>query len=252
MEVVAESGRLADAGYKELWLVGVHLGSYGRDLAPSRSLVDLLRALDAAPGDVSFRVSSLEPMDCTPDVVDLVARAGRFMPHFHLPLQHGADGVLAAMRRPYSAAHYSRLVEDIRSCMPHASIGTDIIVGFPGESEADARESERFIASLPLSYLHVFPYSDRPGTEASGMTPKVAPDAIKARAARLRDIGASLSALFIPPQLGTTRPGITLDDGTTVLTDNFLKVRIGPGLPRNERVLVRIDACSPDLVGHLE
>ena len=99
--------------------------------------------------------------------------SGRFAPHFHLPLQHGADRVLAAMRRPYSVARTGRLVEHIRARLPHASIGTDIIVGFPGESEADARESERVIASLPLSYLHVFPYSDRPGTEAAAMTPKV-------------------------------------------------------------------------------
>jgi threonylcarbamoyladenosine tRNA methylthiotransferase MtaB len=136
--------------------------------------------------------------------------------------------------------------------MPHASIGTDLIVGFPGESDADAQESERAVAGLPFSYLHVFPYSDRPGTEAAGMGPKVPAAVIKARAARLREIGAELSAGFAATQVGTIRPGLTLEDGTTVLTDNFLKVRIGPGLARNERVLVRIDACSPDLVGHLE
>jgi threonylcarbamoyladenosine tRNA methylthiotransferase MtaB len=135
--------------------------------------------------------------------------------------------------------------------MPHASIGTDIIVGFPGESEADARESERVIASLPLSYLHVFPYSDRPNTAAATMAPKVNPAIIKERAARVREIAAGLAARFAGTQVGTERPGLTIDDGSTVLTDNFLKVAVSPGLTRNSRVHVRIDGDSPVLMGRL-
>ena len=107
-EVLADVDRLAGAGYMELWLVGVHLGSYGRDHLPPASLLELLRALDGARGDVSFRISSLEPMDCSPEIVDLVAQSGRFAPHFHLPLQHGSDRMLAAMRRPYSVGFYRR------------------------------------------------------------------------------------------------------------------------------------------------
>jgi threonylcarbamoyladenosine tRNA methylthiotransferase MtaB len=248
--VLAEADRLARAGYKELWLVGVHLGSYGRDLAPSTSLVDLLRALDGARGDVWFRISSVEPMDCSRELVDLVARSGRFAPHFHLPLQHASDRLLGAMRRPYSADFYRDLIEGIRARLPHASIGTDLIAGLPGESEEDARAGERAVSSLPLSYLHVFPYSDRPGTAAAAMAPKVPPAAIKLRAARLREIGRRLSADFVRSQVGTTRPGLTLHDGTTVLTDNFLKVAIPPGLPRNARVSVHVDTDSPALAGH--
>ena len=251
-EVLAEVGRLARAGYKELWLVGVHLGSYGRDLEPAASLVDLLRTLDQAPGDVSFRISSLEPMDCSQEIVALVAQSGRFAPHFHLPLQHGSDRVLGAMRRPYSVSFYRNLAGGISARLPHASIGADVIAGFPGESDADAHASARAIGNMPLSYLHVFPYSDRPGTEAAGMGPKVSPAVIKERAARLHEIGAQLSARFAETQVGTIRPGLTLGDGTTVLTDNFLKVAIPPGLPRNARVRVRIDAASPGLAGHLE
>jgi threonylcarbamoyladenosine tRNA methylthiotransferase MtaB len=249
-EVLADVDRLAGAGYRELWLVGVHLGSYGRDHLPPASLLELLRALDGARGDVSFRMSSLEPMDCSPDIVALVAQSGRFAPHFHLPLQHGSDRMLAAMRRPYSAGFYRELVGDICARLPHASIGTDVIVGFPGETEADAQESERAVAALLVSYLHVFPYSDRPGTEAAGMAPKVHPAEIKARAARMREIGADLSARFTRSQVGSTRPGLTLDDGATVLTDNFLKVTVPPGLARNMRVSVRIEADSPALAGH--
>lgn len=250
-DVLADVDRLAGAGYRELWLVGVHLGSYGRDHLPPASLLDLLRALDATRGDVSFRISSLEPMDCSPEIVALVAQSGRFAPHFHLPLQHGSDRVLAAMRRPYSVDFYRGLVEDIRARLPHASIGADVIVGFPGESGADAEVCEGAVAALPVSYLHVFPYSDRPGTAAEAVTPKVAPAETKARAARMRDIGAQLLSRFVSSQVGTIRPGLTLDDGATVLTDNFLKVAIPPGLARNARVRVCIDADVPVLAGHV-
>jgi threonylcarbamoyladenosine tRNA methylthiotransferase MtaB len=250
-EVLDDVDRLVRAGYRELWLVGVHLGSYGRDHLPPASLLELLRALDGARGDVSFRISSLEPMDCSPEIVALVAQSGRFAPHFHLPLQHGSDRVLAAMRRPYSVGFYRGLVDDIRARLPHASIGTDVIVGFPGESEEDVEVCEGTVAALPVSYLHAFPYSDRPGTAADAMSPKVPPAQAKTRAARMRDIGAQLSARFVAAQVGTIRPGLTLDDGATVLTDNFLKVAIPPGLARNTRVRVRIETDSPFLSGRL-
>ena len=250
-DVLAEVERLALAGYRELWLVGVHLGSYGRDLQPAQSLASLLRALDGTRGSVSFRIGSLEPMDCSPDVVAMVGQSGRFTPHFHLPLQHGNDQVLGSMRRPYSVGFYRHLVGDIRARLPHASIGTDVIAGFPGESEAEAEASERTVASLPLSYVHVFPYSDRTGTAAAAMSPKIDPTVIKRRAARMREIGGRLAARFTRSQVGSTRPGLTLDDGTTVLTDNFLKVAVPPGLPRNARVSVHIDTDSPALAGRV-
>jgi threonylcarbamoyladenosine tRNA methylthiotransferase MtaB len=215
------------------------------------SLIDLLRALERLRGGVSFRISSLEPMDCSPEIVDLVAQSGRFAPHFHLPLQHGSDRVLRAMQRPYPVEGYRALLGHIRARVPHASIGTDVIVGFPGETEADAQASEEIVGALPLSYLHVFPYSDRPGTAAEAMTPKVAPAVIKRRAARMRELGQRLSARFASSQVGSARPGLTIDDGTMVLTENFLKVAIAPGLPRNTRVRVRIDADSPSLVGRI-
>jgi threonylcarbamoyladenosine tRNA methylthiotransferase MtaB len=143
------------------------------------------------------------------------------------------------------------LVGYIHARLPYASIGTDLIAGLPGESEDDAEESADAIARLPLSYLHVFPYSDRPGTAAAAMTPKVASADAKRRAGRLRAIGARLAARFARSQVGTVRPGLTLDDGTTVLTDNFLKVSIPPGLERNVRVRVRIETDTPALVGRV-
>jgi threonylcarbamoyladenosine tRNA methylthiotransferase MtaB len=250
-DVLAEVGQLAAAGYKELWLVGVHLGAYGRDLPRRVSLFDLARALDGAPGDVTFRISSLEPMDCSPPLVDLVARSCRFAPHFHLPLQHASDRMLGLMRRPYAFAAFRDLVAGIHARLPHASIGTDLIVGFPGESEEEALEAERLVAALPLSYLHVFPYSDRPGTAAAAMTPKVATADVKRRALRMRELGARLAARFARSNTETTRPGLTLDDGTIVLTDNFLKVAVPAGHARNVRVRVRIDSCESRLAGHV-
>ena len=166
--VIDEVERIAGAGFKEIALTGVHLGSYGRDLTPPASLYELLNALHACGADVVFRVSSLEPMDCTPDVVSLIAASrGRFAPHFHLPLQHASNRILALMRRPYTLDFYRRLVDSIIASLPHAAIGTDLIVGFPGETDEDFAENVQYLASSPLSHLHVFPYSDRPGTEAS-------------------------------------------------------------------------------------
>ena len=233
----------------------MHLGSYGRDLAPPSSLLDLLRALDGAPGDVTFRISSLEPMDCSPEIVDLVARSGRFAPHFHLPLQHGSDRVLAAMRRP---VHRSAFYRGLVGRHPRAAAARvdrhrrDRRVS-RARPEADAEAREGIVAALPLSYLHVFPYSDRPGTAAAAMTPKVAPadDEAAAAAPHARHRRATARRASSASQVGTVRPGLTLDDGTTVLTDNFLKVRIPPGLARNMRVRVRIDADAPVLAGHV-
>jgi threonylcarbamoyladenosine tRNA methylthiotransferase MtaB len=248
--IVGEVERIAVAGFKEIALTGVHLGSYGRDLIPAASLLDLLRALASTPADVTFRISSLEPMDCTPEIVELVASSGgRFAPHFHLPLQHASDRMLAVMRRPYTLAGYRGLVDRIADRLPHASIGSDLIVGFPGESDGDFECSLRYLPGAPLSHLHVFPYSDRPGTAASSMSGKVAGPVVRDRGARLREIGSELSRRFREQQIGSVRPGLTLEDGTLVVTDNYLKVRIDEGRVRNERVALRIDAVSPALRG---
>jgi threonylcarbamoyladenosine tRNA methylthiotransferase MtaB len=239
--LLREVERATAAGFREIALTGVHLGSYGRDLSPSSSLLALLTTLrDAAPDGIRFRVSSLEPMDCSRDVVDLVAESGCFAPHFHLPLQHASDSMLALMRRPYTLAYYRALVDAIVDRLPHASIGTDMIVGFPGETDEDFRANLDYLPAAPLSHVHVFPYSDRPGTAATAMSGKVPGAVIRERGARLRAIGADLTQQFRARQVGTVRPGLTLDDGTLVVTDNYLKVRIPAGLQRNRRVAVML------------
>jgi threonylcarbamoyladenosine tRNA methylthiotransferase MtaB len=241
-EVLHEIERVAAAGYKEIALTGVHLGSYGRDLATPTSLFELLSALerwrDGRP--LSFRISSLEPMDCTRAIIDVVASTGGFAPHFHLPLQHASNRMLEAMRRPYSAEYYASLVEEIRRRIPHASIGTDVIVGFPGETDDDFERLERALEGSPLTHVHVFPYSDRPGTEATSLPGKISGAIIRERGQRIRRIATQLSLRFRQQQIGSIRPGLTIEDGSLVVTDNYLKLRIEAGLPRNEWVRVRV------------
>lgn len=240
-DVVREVERIARAGFREVAIAGVHLGSYGRDQRPAQSLVDLLRALDRLAEDITFRISSLEPMDCSREVVDIVARSGgRFAPHFHLPLQHASDRMLRLMRRPYGLDAYRRLIDHIADRLPHAAIGTDMIAGFPGETDDDFERNVQYLPMSPLSHIHVFPYSDRPGTEASAMDGKVAGPVVRERGARLRQIGAGLSSRFRQAQVGSIRTGLAIEDGTLVLTDNYLKVRIAPGVSRNQRVKVRL------------
>jgi threonylcarbamoyladenosine tRNA methylthiotransferase MtaB len=257
-EVHDEVARVWAAGYKEVVLTGVHLGSYGRDLSPRRSLTELLASLTALDlsesGAVSrtgdrllVRVSSLEPMDCTPDVIDLMARPWRdlasgvvFAPHFHLPLQHASDSILERMRRPYSRAQYAGLVDTIRRRLPHASIGSDVLIGFPGETDRDFEVLEEYLSESPLTHLHVFPYSERPGTDAATYPGKVPGVTIKQRAERVRTISRCLQDRFRAGQRGTRRPALTIGDGRAAVTDNYIRVSIDEGHPRNEWIFVTL------------
>ena len=243
--VLAAVSHAADSGFREVVLTGVHLGSYGRDRDAPSSLVALLHALDSHPSHVTFRISSLEPMDCPPEVVDLVVASGRFAPHFHLPLQHASDAMLRRMRRPYTLDLYRRVVDRIRDRLPDAGIGSDLIAGFPGEREDDARQTQDYLAGSPLTYLHVFPYSPRPGTEAERLSGRVAGPVVRERARALRAVGAELSRRFRVAQVGVVRPGLTLEGGTVVLTDNYLKVQVRAGCGGNEKVRVRITGADP-------
>jgi threonylcarbamoyladenosine tRNA methylthiotransferase MtaB len=250
-QIIDEIDRIWAEGFREVAITGVHLGSYGRDLAPQQTLLTLLRLLDAHPAPLFFRLSSLEPMDCTSDIVDLVARSGRFAPHFHLPLQHTSNHILEAMRRPYTFEYYARLVTSIRDRMPHAAIGTDLIVGFPSEKDKDTDATLCFLDGSPLTYLHVFPYSDRPGTDATRFKGKVPGAMIRERSRAVREMGASLALRFQTSQLNAVRPGLTIEGGKVAVTDNYLKVRIPPGLPDNQRVQVRITGVGDTLTGEV-
>lgn len=252
-DVLGEIDRIAGAGFRQIAITGVHLGSYGRDLDRTSSLVALLRAIErqdrAARGAagvprVLFRISSLEPMDCTEEIVDLVAGGDTFARHFHLPLQHASNRMLSAMRRPYTIEQYSALIDSIRRRMPDASIGADVIVGFPGETDDDAEALVSYLASSPLTHVHVFPYSDRPGTSASAMPRKIDGLAVRERGRRVREVGQQLAARFRDAQIGTVHQALTVEDGSLVVTGNYLKLRISPGRVRNEWVTVKVQSAT--------
>jgi len=252
-DVLAQIDRVVAAGFKEIALTGVHLGSYGRDLTPASSLIELLEKVHLKvdttgtvgsvrlQADPLFRISSLEPMDCSREIVDLVAGGRCFAPHFHLPLQHASNRILSAMHRPYTIEYYSTLVDDIRRRIPHASIGSDVIVGFPGETDEDFDLMASYLERSPLTHVHVFPYSDRPETLATAMDDKVAGSVIRERGRQVRDIAQRLSQRFRESQFGKVRPALTIDDGTTAVTDNYLRVRIPPGQSRNEWIQVVVE-----------
>jgi threonylcarbamoyladenosine tRNA methylthiotransferase MtaB len=246
--ILHEVDRVVAAGFKEIALTGVHLGSYGRDLRPRSSLTGLLETLAAfirgrestLEAEVLFRVSSLEPMDCVPEIVALVAGNRCFAPHFHLPLQHASNRILGAMRRPYTIEQYAELADDIRARVPHAAIGSDVIIGFPGETDDDFDALASYLEGSPLTHIHVFPYSDRPGTAASAMKGRVPGAQIRDRARRTREISRQLTARFHESQVGVVHRGLTLEDGSLVVTGNYLKLRIPPGHQRNEWIAVKI------------
>ena len=239
-DVLQDVEQVVSAGYKEIVVTGVHLGSYGRDLSDGTSLTVLVERLSAWPEKVLFRISSLEPMDCTEELISIAAESPRIAPHVHLPLQHASDEMLAAMRRPYRFSDYARLVTRLHDAIPHASIGSDIIVGFPGESDRHFNEMRRALTALPLTHLHVFPYSDRPGTEAAALTPKVNGSVIRDRGREIRAIGEAMSRRFKESQAGSVRQALTVDDGRSAVTDNYIKVRLDRQYPRNEWIDVRV------------
>jgi threonylcarbamoyladenosine tRNA methylthiotransferase MtaB len=239
-EIRAAISRAAAAGYREVAITGVHLGSYGRDLGDGSSLLALARMLAEWPDDVLFRLSSLEPMDCDRALVELVASSPRLAPHFHLPLQHASDEMLVAMRRPYSFDDYRGLVHAIRERMPHASIGSDVIVGFPGETDEQAAALVEYLDGSPLTHVHVFPYSHRPGTEASALAGVPAPQVVQRRAAGVRAASDRLARAFRAAQVGTVRRALVVDDGTAAVTDNYLRLRLDAPRVRNEWIDVEV------------
>ena len=198
---VDSAARLAQAGYRELVLTGVHLGAYGRDLSPARSLTDLIAALLADGLDYRLRLSSLEPREVD-DALLRLAEHPRFCDHFHLPLQSGSPAVLKAMARGYTPAEYRAAVEAVANKLPQAAIGADVIVGFPGETEADFQETVNLVDQTPIAYLHVFPFSRRPGVKADELPDQVDQAIVKARAARLRAVAQTKRNRFYNQALG--------------------------------------------------
>ncbi|MGH9746235.1 MAG: tRNA (N(6)-L-threonylcarbamoyladenosine(37)-C(2))-methylthiotransferase MtaB [Candidatus Acidiferrales bacterium] len=248
--VIAEIRKLVDAGAKEVVLSGINLGSYGRDLAPRAELGSTVRRILDETDLEQLRFSSIEPQDVTEEFIALVASSGRIAPHFHVPLQSGSDRILRAMHRWYRAEHYAERVRRIRRQSPNAAIGADVIVGFPGETGEDFQATVDFIEGLPVTYLHVFSFSTRPGTEAGKFSPgqQVAPGVIRERARHLRALGQKKSDDFRAAQSGRTLRALTLartgENWTEALTGNYLKVRVAGFRSPNQWCDVTLEDAS--------
>jgi len=251
-KVLAEIRRLSDSGSQEIVLSGINLGSWGRDLSPRADILDLLRRILDETDLARLRISSIEPLDVTQDLIALFAGSDRIAKHFHMPLQSGSDNVLAAMHRWYRTEHYARRVKLIREFLPNAAIGADVIAGFPGETQADHEATLRFIDSLPFTYLHVFSYSSRPGTEAAALGSQVRGEVIHRRARELRALGESKAGAFRQSQLNRTHRVLTLNHPeksqnapwTSALSSNYLQFRIPEQLPANQFLEVRAVASG--------
>jgi threonylcarbamoyladenosine tRNA methylthiotransferase MtaB len=265
--VIAEVRTLVEAGYREVVISGINLGRWGRDLETvvgRRSLVAgeqepllskifssqqsashperpttgdqrlevLIRAILDQTSLEKLRISSIEPMDWSDELIGLVAKSGRIAKHAHVPMQSGSDAVLRRMHRKYRPWHYREKILKIRAAMPTAAIGADVMVGFPSETEAEFDETRRMIEELPFTYLHVFTYSARPGTPAAERPGQVPVAVARERNRVLREIASKKKAAFMRSRVGTVVEAITLQSGgaefTEALTDNYLKMKI-PG-----------------------
>ena len=203
-ETLCAARRIADSGAKEVILTGVNTGTFGKN--NSESFLDLLEKLDNLDGILRYRISSIEPNLLTDDIIDFVAHSRAFLPHFHIPLQAGSDHVLQLMHRRYDTALYREKLLKIKSVMPDACIAADVMAGFNGETEEEFQKVLSFIDSLPISYLHVFTYSDRPGTAALKLPEKIPVPVRHEHTARLLELSEKKHKTFIDSQLGQTRP----------------------------------------------
>jgi len=222
--VVKKAATLSLEGFDEIVLTGIHLGHYGRDLSPSATFTDLVAELDHNSSIKRLRIGSIEPKEIPDRLIDMMAASAKICPHLHIPLQSGDDRILALMRRPYSRDFFHDLVMKITSKVADVAIGIDVITGFPGETEQEFRNTFELIAALPLSYLHVFPFSARPGTEAAGFPGQVSSTVVKERAAILRNLGEAKEKTFMERFLGAT---------LEVIVEGREKGRMHCGLSRN-------------------
>jgi threonylcarbamoyladenosine tRNA methylthiotransferase MtaB len=240
---IVEQVRSLGTKYREVVLSGINLGRWGREsgsstLSNARRLPDLLRRLLAETGIERLRLSSVEPMDFSDDLLGLMAETPRISKHVHAPLQSGSDTILRKMHRKYRPRHYADRAMKARQLMPDAAIGADVMVGFPGETDELFEESRQFIQSMPFTYLHVFTYSERPGTPAATMPGAVPIRVRKDRNRILRDLASEKNLAFRKTLLGREFTAVTLDPPGLALTDNYIKAVLD--LPYTPNRLVRL------------
>jgi threonylcarbamoyladenosine tRNA methylthiotransferase MtaB len=248
-EAIREVNGLVAVGYREVVISGINLGRWGRDLVgdgrprPPR-FEDLVRAILQETSLEKLRISSVEPMDWSAELIELMATSPRIARHAHVPMQSGSDAVLRWMHRKYRPWHYREKIEKIRTALPSAAIGADVMVGFPGETDSEFEETRRLIADLPLTYLHVFTYSARPGTPAAGMGRQVPAPVARERNRILRELAVEKKLAFMRSFVGQAVQAITLNvfdgESTEALTDNYLKLCLRGRHPSNRWTAAKI------------
>ncbi|MDU9049357.1 MAG: tRNA (N(6)-L-threonylcarbamoyladenosine(37)-C(2))-methylthiotransferase MtaB [Candidatus Electrothrix sp. Rat3] len=235
-DVLAQVEVFVEEGYRELVVTGINVGKYGLDLAEGEDIYSLLETLCRCFPALRIRLSSVEPTEVNDRLLDIMTGFANFMPHLHIPLQSGDNGVLARMRRKYTTETFAEVVERVHTALPHAAIGCDILAGFPGEDEQAAENSFSFLAQLPITYLHIFPYSLRPGTAAAKFADQVPGPVKDARVARLRELDAEKKAAFYQRHCGTEQRVLLegVDEGAGLLkgfSENYIPVRIPVHIP---------------------
>jgi threonylcarbamoyladenosine tRNA methylthiotransferase MtaB len=243
--IVSQVRRLASK-YREVVLSGINLGRWGRDLEGSGRLADLVRRILDETSVERLRLSSVEPMDWSDALLELVATSPRIAKHVHAPLQSGSDKVLRRMHRKYRPRHYADRILKARSLMPDCAVGADVMTGFPGETDREFEESRAFIDSLPFTYLHVFTYSARPGTPAADVADQVPMEVRKHRTHVLRDVASRKNLEFRKSMLGRTLSAVTIEDGRTSLSGNYLKIALARPREANRLVDIPIGGLTAD------
>ncbi len=243
-ESVVEQVRDLGSRYCEVVLTGINLGRWGRDLPGSPRFVHLLQLLLRQSGVRRLRISSVEPMDWSDSLLQLVADEDRIADHVHLPLQSGSDSVLKRMFRKYRTRHYATRVELARKLMPDAAIGADVMTGFPGETDAEFEETIRFVEAQPFTYLNVFTYSERPGTAAMSQGCPVSPAVRRERTQVLRQISERKNLEFRQRMLGKTLSVVTLEERGVALSSNFLRVEMAHDRAPNQMLSLAVGRVS--------
>ena len=243
--VVGQAEQLHAAGYREIVLSGINLGRWGQDLRPRRTLADMLGALLEHTAIERIRISSVEALDWTDELLELAAGSRRIARHVHAPLESGSDAVLRRMRRRYRVAQYAERIQRAAELLPNAAFGADVMAGFPGESDAEFRETLALVERLPFTYLHVFTYSRREGTPADAMPGQVNGRVARERNRLLRELAARKNLEFRRRQVGRRLSVITLKDGAA-LSDNYLKVKLAAPAEPNRIMDVLVTGVKDD------
>lgn len=253
-EIVLQAQKMVAAGYRELALTGVHTGSYGYDKNDPSGLVDLLQSLERVDGLDRIRLNSIEPAYISTDLIEFAAQSHKFCRHFHVPLQSGDDYILKRMGRHYDRSYYRQRIEEIASALPDCALGADVMVGFPGETETHFANTYQLLADLPMTYLHVFPFSQRDGTAAEKLPDHCTSSDKKERSSRLIELGQKKRLEFHRRFLDRSLRVLVEDRQDTAtglqvgLSDNYIKVLFKGPAAANEMVEVAIQQAREDLV----